>query len=82
MTGVPEAFETALALTRVGGSVILVGPVFPSRPVPVFAEQLVRRCLTVSGIHNYQAGHLRSALAFLNSQSSLPFPELVTPWEP
>ena len=63
MTGMPEAFETALSLTRMGGSVVLVGSVFPSRPVPVFAEQLVRRCLTVCGIHNYRTCHLRSALA-------------------
>ena len=82
MTGSPEAFEMRLSLSRMGGSVILVGPVFPSRPVPIAAEQLVRRCLTVCGIHNYNSSHLRSALGFLASHPSLPFPDLVTPWEP
>ncbi len=61
MTGSPEAFEAVLHLTRKGGSVILVGPVFPSRPVPISGEQLVRRCLTLRGIHNYAPGHLLTA---------------------
>lgn len=82
MTGVPEAFETALSLTRMGGLVVLVGSVFPSRPVPVSAEQLVRRCLTVCGIHNYGSSHLRLALEFLSAQRSFPFSDLVASWAP
>jgi putative phosphonate catabolism associated alcohol dehydrogenase len=82
MTGTPDAFEVALSLSRMGGSIVLVGSVFPSRAVPVAAEQLVRRCLTVNGIHNYNSGHLRSALCFLAAHPSLPFTDLVSPWEP
>ncbi len=82
MTGSPEAFEALIPLTRMGGSVILVGSVFPSRSVPISAEQLVRRCLTLRGIHNYAPAHLRLALGFLESNPQLPFDALVTSWEP
>jgi putative phosphonate catabolism associated alcohol dehydrogenase len=82
LTGSPEAVESVIPLTRMGGSVILVGSVFPSRPVPISAEQLVRRCLTLRGIHNYAPRHLNSALEFLVSHLSLPFENLVTDWKP
>jgi alcohol dehydrogenase len=82
MTGSPQAFEGLLPLTRMGGSLILVGSVFPARPVPVSIEQLVRRCLTLRGIHNYAPAHLQAALEFLASHPSLPFPDLVAGWEP
>ena len=65
-----------------GGSVIFVGPVFPSRPVAIAAEQLVRRCLTLRGIHNYAPRHLHAALEFLARIPHLPFSELVSGWEP
>ena len=82
MTGSPEALETALPLTRMGGSVILVGPVFPSRPVAIAAEQLVRRCLTLRGIHNYAPRHLHAALEFLAGHPQLPFSEPCVGLEP
>ena len=82
LTGAPEAIETILPLARMGGSAILVGSVFPSRPVPLSAEQLVRRCLTLRGVHNYAPHHLHSAIEFLASQPHLPFGDLVQGWEP
>jgi putative phosphonate catabolism associated alcohol dehydrogenase len=82
LTGSPDAVESLIPLTRMGGSVILVGSVFPSRPIPVSAEQLVRRCLTLRGIHNYAPRHLHLALEFLAANPSLPFQNLVTNWEP
>jgi putative phosphonate catabolism associated alcohol dehydrogenase len=81
MTGSPDSVEALPPLTRMGGSVVLVGSVFPSRPVSLSAEHLVRRCLTVRGIHNYAPVHLRSALEFLADHPRLPFPGLVSHWE-
>lgn len=81
LTGSPEAFEAALPLVRIGGSVILVGSVFPSRPVPLLLEQVVRRCLTLRGIHNYAPRHLAAALQFLAAQPRGRFEALVGPWQ-
>ena len=82
LTGSPEAFEVALPLVRLGGTIILVGSVFPSRPVPLLLEQVVRRCLTLRGIHNYAPRHLQAALEFLAQPHSYPFQALVAEWQP
>ncbi|MGP0067449.1 MAG: zinc-binding dehydrogenase [Isosphaeraceae bacterium] len=82
MTGSPESVEALPSLTRMGGTVVLVGSVFPSRSISLSPEQLVRRCLTVRGIHNYAPGHLHAALAFLAAHPLLPFSGLVFGWEP
>jgi alcohol dehydrogenase len=82
LSGSPEAFEAALPRLRIGGRMVLVGSVFPGRAVPISLEQLVRRCVTLRGVHNYAPRHLASALAFLVQQRELPFEALVAPWRP
>jgi alcohol dehydrogenase len=82
LTGSPEAFEALLPLIRLGGRAIVIGSVFPSRPVPLLLEQLVRRCLTLRGIHNYAPQHLRAAIEFLASSREYPFETLVAEWHP
>lgn len=82
LTGSSEAFETALPLVRIGGSVILVGAVFPGRPVSLHLEQMVRRCLSLRGVHNYAPRHLATALTFLAEHQEYPFESLVASWQP
>jgi alcohol dehydrogenase len=82
LTGEPTAFDAIFPLPRLGGSLILVGAVFPSRPVPIVPEQIVRRCLTMRGIHNYAPRHLHAALEFLAAHPSIPFATLVADWQP
>ena len=73
MSGSPEAIETGIELLRIGGRYIWVGAVFPTRPVSLFAEKIVRKMLTIQGLHNYAPGHLADALTFLQ-QHHLEFP--------
>ena len=82
LTGAPEAIEAALPMVRIGGTLVLVGSVCPTRPVPIVPEQIVRRCLTLRGVHNYRPDHLGQALAFLRSARSFPFRDLVSEWQP
>lgn len=83
MSGVPAAFDLAWRWSRIGGTVVLVGAVFPAAPVPIALEQLVRRHLTLRGIHNYGPRHLRQAVEFLDrSHERYPFSELVAQWMP
>ncbi|NLF72778.1 MAG: alcohol dehydrogenase catalytic domain-containing protein [Candidatus Anammoximicrobium sp.] len=79
--GTPEAFESGLALLRLGGAFILVGAVFPTRPVELHVERVVRRNLRLCGIHNYAPEHLVKAVAFLE-QSKHPWHSLVADWLP
>lgn len=77
MTGVPEVMESGLESLDIGGSMILVGAVYPSRPIQISAEQLVRRLQRLEGIHNYVDLDLANALNFLERfQHTYPFHKL------
>src|SRR5262249_53141346 len=69
VSGSSEAFAKGLSLVRTGGTVVLVGAVFPGRPVPVAPEDVVRRNLTLRGVHNYAPQHLQTAVRFLEQTS-------------
>jgi putative phosphonate catabolism associated alcohol dehydrogenase len=78
MSGHPEATEQALRELRIGGRLILVGAVFPSRPLEVEAEQIVRRLLRIEGLHNYRPDDLVTAVEFLReNHGRFPFAQLV-----
>jgi alcohol dehydrogenase len=82
LSGAPESIEAALPLLRTGGTLVLVGSVFPTRPVPIAPERIVRGCMTVRGVHNYAPRHLHAALEFLALSPHYPFGTLVAPWRP
>lgn len=80
LTGAPEAYEALFPAVRTGGTIVLVGSVFPARTTPLSLEQVVRRCLTIRGVHNYAPKHLQAALAMLEARRDLPFASLVAAW--
>lgn len=83
LSGKTAAFERAWPLMRTGGTIVLVGAVFPDVPVSLLLEQIVRRHLTIRGIHNYAPRHLLAAVEFLAAHhASAPFGELVARWYP
>lgn len=78
LSGAPAAAKLSLEVLRIGGTAVWVGAVHPTDAVSLLPEEIVRRCLTVSGIHNYTPGDLASAIAFLaENHSRFPFAELV-----
>jgi putative phosphonate catabolism associated alcohol dehydrogenase len=64
-SGVSDSVELALTLLRNGGRYVLAGAVFPSRPLSISAETVVRGLLRIQGLHNYAAPDLGRALEFL-----------------
>ena len=78
LAGYPESIELGLRLLRLGGSLVLAGATFPSRPVQLDAEQVVRRMIRITGVYNYSPPHLETALTFLAAAvGRYPFEELV-----
>jgi len=78
LSGAATAAEEALARVRVGGRCLWVGAALPTRPVPVAPEAIVRRNLTIQGVHNYHPRDLAAALAFLvRHHGSYPFADLI-----
>jgi alcohol dehydrogenase len=65
LAGVAPTVEAALTLVRTGGTVLLAGTVAPVGPAAFDPERVVRRMLTIRGVHNYHPRDLATALAFL-----------------
>lgn len=82
ITGAPAAFVDGLAQLRIGGTYVLVGAVYTAPPVSISIESLVRRQLTLRGIHNYAPQDLLAAVRFLDANRHYPFASLVSEWIP
>ena len=52
--------------------------VHPASNLSITGEQIIRKCLTIRGVHNYEAIHLRKAVDFLeNTIQQFPYDDLV-----
>jgi len=79
LSGSPASIAAGLAELRIGGRYVLVGSVFPSPDIPVSAEWIVRRWLSIHGVHNYAPRDLATAIAFLaEAHAQYPLAELVS----
>ena len=65
--GSSMAVAEGLKALRVGGTYVWVGMVTPESQLPITGEQVVRKCLTIRGVHNYAPRHLRQAVEFVSS---------------
>lgn len=73
-----HAVAEVLAGVATGGTVVLVGSVFPADPVALDAESIVRRLVTVTGVHNYTGTELAEAVVFLAGRGrAYPFADAV-----
>jgi putative phosphonate catabolism associated alcohol dehydrogenase len=67
--GASKVVTEGLKALRVAGTYVWVGMVTPESQLPITGEQVVRKCLTVRGVHNYGPKHLREAVEFISSLS-------------
>jgi threonine dehydrogenase-like Zn-dependent dehydrogenase len=76
--GVPEVIPAGLAMLRTGGRYTLGGLVNPEAHVTIDANMILKRWITVRGIHNYHPRHLVQALDFvMANRNRFPFAEIV-----
>ncbi|WP_316809175.1 zinc-binding dehydrogenase [Pedobacter agri] len=79
MSGSPDAMEAGLAALNIGGIAVWVGAVFNTRKVQVDAESIVRRLITVKGLHNYNFDDFVYAVNFITQyHQKFPFKEIVS----
>ncbi len=79
VAGVKELVQEGIRLLRPGGFYGLVGMVHPDSHLGLTGEQIIRKCLTVYGIHNYGPEHLEQAVQFLDQTvDTYPYESLVS----
>jgi putative phosphonate catabolism associated alcohol dehydrogenase len=80
VAGVADLVQEGVALLRPGGYYGLVGLVHPRSLLNLTGEQIIRKCLTIRGTHNYHPRRLREAVQFLHqTQGQFPYESLVSP---
>ncbi len=80
MAGVASLVPEGVRLLRPGGYYGFVGMVHPDSHLSMTGEQIIRKCLTVYGIHNYAPWHLDEAIQFLNDTvDKYPYTSLISP---
>lgn len=76
--GVPEVIPQGLKMLRVGGRYVLGGLVNPDANVTIDANMIVKKWITLRGIHNYHPRHLIQALDFvMTNRDRFPFKDIV-----
>ena len=77
LSGSAQGVATAIAALRVGGTAVIAGTVAPTSPVALDPQMLIRRMLTIKGLHNYAPVDLVTAIDFLDAtKASYPYAEL------
>lgn len=76
--GVPGVIPLGIQMLRVGGTYVLGGVVNPNSLIALDLNLLLRKLLTLRGVHNYHPRNLIEALDFvLANRQRFPFHELV-----
>jgi putative phosphonate catabolism associated alcohol dehydrogenase len=79
MSGAPEAAELGIEMLTIGGIAVWIGAVFKTRKVEIDAEQIIRRIITIKGLHNYNFEDLQNALKFMTAyHQDFPFHEIIS----
>lgn len=78
VSGNPKAIPPAISMLRHGGCYVIAGLVNPESFFTLDGNDLVRKLITLKGVHNYHPRHLIQALDFVMShRQQYPFAELV-----
>jgi threonine dehydrogenase-like Zn-dependent dehydrogenase len=80
VAGVAALVPEGIRLLRIGGYYGFVGMVHPDSQLDLTGEQIIRKNLTIYGIHNYSPWHLDQAVQFLaDTVQKYPYQRLVSP---
>ena len=78
VSGVTSGLPNLIAWSAVGGRCLTLGYVYPNAHISVDADHLVRKCVTVRGVHNYHYTALGDSLRFIEeSRRHYPFDSLI-----
>jgi len=81
MTGARSVLTEGIAMLRYGGHYAFCGMVHPdSNLSSLTGETIIRKCITIRGVHNYTPWNLSEAVQFLHAyREELPFESVLSP---
>ncbi len=78
VSGITSGIPNLITWLGIGGRCVTLGYVYPNANISVDAHQLVTKCITLRGIHNYDPTALGTALNFIETnRTRYPFGELI-----
>lgn len=78
LSGVAAAMEQTMEYLSVGGKAVWVGATYPQRNLQINAEKIVRKLLTITGLHNYNQEDFIAAVQFIEEHhATFPFAEMI-----
>ena len=79
LAGTPKVIPSGIQMLRVGGRYVLGGLVNPGSEFTLDGNDIIRKWITLRGIHNYHPRHLVQALDFvMANRGRFPFAEIVS----
>ncbi len=76
--GVPEAVPAGIEMLRIGGRYVIGGLVTPESNFTIDGNKILKKWITLKGIHNYHPRHLVQALDFvMGNRDRFPFRDIV-----
>lgn len=80
IAGTSAAVVQGMQVIRPGGTYVWAGMVHPDTALALTGEEVVKKCLTIRGVHNYAPADLATALQFLTeTRDAFPYLKLVSP---
>jgi len=80
VTGYPKVIPLGVKMLRIGGRYLLLGSLYPGDTFTLDGHDVITKCLTIVGLHNYDARHLGLAIDFVyNNRDRYPFKKLTGP---
>lgn len=67
LAGHVSDFPQLMQHMAIGATIVFAGAVFTSPALPLDMEAIIRKCITLKGIHNYRSEHLVRGLAFVSA---------------
>ena len=78
VSGATVGIPNLVTWLAIGGRCLTLGYVYPNAHISVDAHQLVTKCVTLRGVHNYHHTALGDAIRFVaENRSRYPFAELI-----
>ena len=78
VSGATVGITSLINWLAIGGRCVTLGYVYPNAHAPVDAHQLVTKCITLRGIHNYHHAALGTAVNFIaDTRTRYPFASLI-----